>query len=59
MSTIFEQAKAKYAKFGVDVESALEKLKTIPVSIHCWQGDDVVGFDGAGALGDGLQITGN
>ena len=41
MSTIFEQAKAKYAKFGVDVESALEKLKTIPVSIHCWQGDDV------------------
>ena len=59
MSTIFEQAKAKYAKFGVDVESALEKLKPIPVSIHCWQGDDVVGFDGAGALGDGLQITGN
>ncbi len=56
---MFEQAKAKYAKYGVDVESALSKLKDIPVSIHCWQGDDVVGFDGAGSLTDGIQTTGN
>ena len=56
---MFEKAKAKYAKFGVDVESALATLKDIPVSIHCWQGDDVVGFDGSDALTGGIQTTGN
>jgi L-rhamnose isomerase len=43
----------------VDTDAALEALKNIPVSMHCWQGDDVIGFDGAGALSGGIQATGN
>ena len=42
----YEEAKKVYAAYGVDTESALERLKNIPVSVHCWQGDDVLGFDG-------------
>ena len=57
--TNYEYAKQAYAAFGVDTEQALAKLATIPVSIHCWQGDDVVGFDGAGAASGGIQTTGN
>ncbi len=53
------EIKKQYAAFGVDVEAALETLKTIPVSVHCWQGDDVIGFDGAGSLSGGIQTTGN
>jgi len=56
---MYENAKQEYLKHGVDTEAALQNLKEIPVSVHCWQGDDVIGFDGAGALGDGLQVTGN
>ncbi len=56
---MYEAAKQEYLKHGVDTEAALKKLKEIPVSVHCWQGDDVIGLDGAGALGDGLQVTGN
>lgn len=55
----YQEAKQTYAKIGVDTESALEKLKDIPVSIHCWQGDDVVGLDGGGAASGGIQTTGN
>lgn len=55
----FEETKNLYEKLGVDVEEALEKLQSFPVSMHCWQGDDVVGFDGAGALSGGIQTTGN
>ena len=55
----YEQAREMFAKAGVDTEAALQKLAGIPVSVHCWQGDDVVGFDGAGAAGDGIQTTGN
>ncbi len=51
--------KKVYAEYGVDSEAAKKKAGDIPISIHCWQGDDVVGLDGAGALGDGLQVTGN
>ena len=43
----YEQAKEMFAKYGVDTEKALTTLAGIPVSVHCWQGDDVVGFDGA------------
>ncbi len=43
----------------MDTDAALEALKNIPVSMHCWQGDDVIGFDGAGALSGGIQATGN
>ena len=52
-------AKEKYAKLGVDTDAAIAKLKTIPVSIHCWQGDDVKGFDTDGPLTGGIQTTGN
>ena len=41
----YQEAKEKYAAFGVDVEGAMARLKTVPVSLHCWQGDDVRGFD--------------
>ena len=46
----FEQAKEMYARLGTDVEKALETVKNIPISMHCWQGDDVNGFDSADAL---------
>ena len=57
----YAQAKAKYAAFGVDTDRALEVLKTIPVSLHCWQGDDVRGFDTdpSKPLTGGIQTTGN
>ena len=56
----FESAKETYASYGVDVDKVLEKFDTVPVSIPCWQGDDIVGFEpkGAGASG-GLMVTGN
>lgn len=57
--TRFESAKESYARFGADAEKALALAAKKPISIHCWQGDDVVGFDGAGAAGDGIQTTGN
>ena len=45
MSTRYESAKEIYAKWGVDTDAAIKKLKDVPVSLHCWQGDDVIGFD--------------
>ena len=56
---MYNKAKELYARYGVDTEAAIRKLKEIPVSIHCWQGDDVVGLDGAGAASNGIQTTGN
>ena len=58
---MFEYAKQKYAAIGVDVEAAMETLKKVPVSLHCWQGDDVKGFDGdpSAPLTGGIQTTGN
>lgn len=56
----YEEAKAKYLKQGVDAQKAIETLKNIPISIHCWQGDDVTGFENAdGTLTGGIQTTGN
>ena len=52
-------AKEEFAALGIDTEAAIETLKNIPISIHCWQGDDVVGFDGAGSASGGIQTTGN
>ncbi len=52
-------AKERYAKIGIDTDAAIAKLKNIPVSIHCWQGDDVKGFDTEGPLTGGIQTTGN
>lgn len=55
----YEYAKCVYAENGVDVEAAMAKADAIPVSMHCWQGDDVIGFDGADGLTGGIQTTGN
>ncbi len=55
----FESAKISYAAMGIDIEKALETLADIPVSLHCWQGDDVLGFDGSDSLDGGIQTTGN
>ena len=53
-------AKEHYAAYGVDVEKALKCLEQIPVSLHCWQGDDVGGYEKSGEeLGGGLAVTGN
>lgn len=59
MNDFYEIAKAAYAKYGIDTESALQSTAKIPVSVHCWQGDDVVGLDGGGAASNGIQTTGN
>ena len=57
----YSEAKVKYAACGVDAEAAIEKLKTVPISLHCWQGDDVRGFDTdpSKPLTGGIQTTGN
>ena len=56
----YEEAKRKYEELGIDVEGALQKLMNTPVSVHCWQGDDVGGFENAGQeLSGGIQTTGN
>ena len=57
--TRYEEAKKIYAAMGVDTDAAIAKLKEIPVSLHCWQGDDVTGFDHEGPLTGGIQTTGN
>lgn len=55
----YQFAKEIYQSIGVDTDKAIEKLKSIPVSLHCWQGDDVKGFDQDGPLTGGIQTTGN
>lgn len=56
----FEYAKARYADLGIDVEKALVQLEKLPISLHCWQADDVSGFEnGDGELTGGIQATGN
>ena len=59
--TAFEYAKEQYARYGIDVEKAMEKLQSVPVAMHCWQGDDVRGFDTdpSKPLTGGIQTTGN
>lgn len=57
---MFDTVKELYASLGVDVEQALEVMVRTPISLHCWQGDDVGGFEGGGGeLGSGLAVTGN
>ena len=57
----YEEAKKRYQHIGIDVDKAMETLKTVPVSLHCWQGDDVRGFDTdpTKPLTGGIQTTGN
>ena len=58
--TRYEQAKELYAKYGIDTDKAIETLQSVPVALHCWQGDDVRGFDQkVDALSGGIQTTGN
>lgn len=57
----YMEAKEKYAGLGIDTDAAIAKLKTVPISLHCWQGDDVRGFDTdpSKPLTGGIQTTGN
>ena len=56
----FHQAKETYASFGVDVGEVMAELAGIPISLHCWQGDDVGGFEHvSNEIGGGLAVTGN
>jgi len=55
----YELARERYAETGVDTDAAMAKLAEIPISLHCWQGDDVGGFEGSRELTGGIQVTGN
>jgi L-rhamnose isomerase len=56
----YQLAQERYAESGVDTEAAMARLATIPISLHCWQGDDVVGFENTGeGLSGGIAVTGN
>jgi len=60
LSQAFSAASDRYQQLGVDVEAALSRLASVPISLHCWQGDDVGGFENFGTeLGGGLAVTGN
>jgi L-rhamnose isomerase len=60
INTAYAAAKQRYAVLGVDTDAALKRLAAIPISLHCWQGDDVGGFENPGdAPGGGLAVTGN
>ena len=50
----YNYAKEQYAKYGIDTEKAIAALANVPVSVHCWQGDDVVGFDCKAELSGGI-----
>ena len=55
----YESAREQYRAIGVDTEKALETLAGAAVSIHCWQGDDINGFENTSSLSGGIQVTGN
>ena len=60
MSSTYDSAKQAFADWGVDTDAAIDRLKDIAISMHCWQGDDVVGFETkTGSSGGGIQATGN
>ncbi len=56
---IYENAKKIYAAYGIDTDKAIQTALDAPISLHCWQGDDVRGFEGATSLDGGIQTTGN
>ena len=58
-NNIYEYAKKFYAQYGIDTDAVIEKALSVPISLHCWQGDDVKGFEGASSLDGGIQATGN
>ncbi len=55
----YDEAKKIYEAYGIDTDKALDTLKDVTISIHCWQGDDVTGFDSKASLSGGIQTTGN
>lgn len=55
----YDEAKKKYETLGINTDAVINQLQKIPVSVHCWQGDDVTGFDHKGPLTGGIQTTGN
>ena len=55
----YELAVERYAAIGIDVEKVLEQLQKVQLSLHCWQADDVTGFESTGELTGGIQATGN
>jgi L-rhamnose isomerase len=55
----YQLAREQYAHLGVNADNAIRRLKKVAISMHCWQGDDVGGFESAGELGAGLAVTGN
>lgn len=55
----YEIARERYAELGIDTEKAIETLQNVHISLHCWQADDVQGFESAGSLSGGIQATGN
>ncbi|MGO9108189.1 MAG: L-rhamnose isomerase [Thermoguttaceae bacterium] len=60
IESAYKGAQERYAALGVDTEAALKRLAMVPISLHCWQGDDVGGFEKVGQeLGGGLAVTGN
>ena len=59
MQTPYQMAKERYAALGIDTERAMSVLHAVPVALHCWQGDDVTGFDHDGPLSGGIMTTGN
>ena len=59
MFDYYKMAREAYLKLGVDCDKAIDIVKDIPVSVHCWQGDDVIGLDGKGGVSGGIQTTGN
>jgi len=60
IESAYKAVRERYAGLGVDTETGLKRLAEVPISLHCWQGDDVVGFENAGQeLGGGLAVTGN
>jgi L-rhamnose isomerase len=58
-SSAFEYARERYAEYGVDVDAALARLSSIPISVNCWQGDDNGGFEGSTEVTGGILVTGN
>ncbi len=55
----YEYAKEYYKRYGVDTDEAIKRLSDVTISVHCWQGDDVGGFDSDASLSGGIQTTGN
>ena len=56
---LYQIAKERYAAIGINTDEVIEKLSKVSISMHCWQGDDVKGFENSGDLTGGIQTTGN